>query len=1202
MRGNIGSKVSVRPGKVFRPAILNSPSSIRTNVSQRMKSQKKDDSNKKCRKEFSHSKPGEQVLQKSREEIRKLTSEAVFGDAGCSHQPNIREIRCLKCSCIGNIHLVEHTEDVIDALRKRAYSCNSHFLAALHYTKKKRHLTHFDRNNIADRTELVQQCLRYNLTAESPPYERRILNLKQTTHTGNEVPYRSGLTDSHCAELSEANYSPKRANKFQDSTLEPGPLTTGPRSLESFNELIQADTDDCADIVCRKSSEGFCKTKTSICVSQSKPETNCDKQALDNSINILSTLYSHRKHRPSAVKMKSNSGKKPVRVHLLNGESILLVFDCKAIAKEVFDQVCTMHSIKESHFFGLSAVVEKEHRFMDLKQRLSKYAPKEWGKDQKRKEGDISIQPSSVFTVQFQVQYYVEHPKLICNYQSRYHYYLQMKRNVLQSKVVTQDETIVTLAAISLHLDLGAFDPTLHTGRYFDPNEYVPAWFLKKWGENYLWSHLPTMHIELASTSTFNAQADYIKQASTIEDVPVHYYKLFKTKKETEPSVTLGIFNQGIRIHHIAHQRPDGPHLLDFEFPWNKVGRLFFAGKRFEIFPDDLPSSRKLVYYTGSHSRSKYLLQLLRDTHSLFHSLTPFVEHMKKVDGKRCKRMYRESYISGMDLDEKYGAEHSERLVGSMDGRSPGSNKSEKERGSRFKSYNSNTSQGSSHTSGIESDTKQKPEEVDDEEQHDNAFLDDFDPIDVDGPPSSAGIICITDEHLVAPPHKSLSVTDLTEASRPRNSSDVSEQETSIASDTTQSEQTVQNENVATTLACLNEASGPAIPQPTGTSLNKLNASFGSVDGVLLTTNTLPSKLAHLKDNGYPGPSHRQITHTSSKRSDDGFANTKPLGPKVHPNRDLLTTEAVQQPVLVPLSDRPGSNTFYDDIDTIPRTTSHDRHHNGSKKTKKRQHRKSNSADQDQDPVGPIHRSYSTDSAQKSRHRNCNIHDKGSRHRGHRRHVSVQESRDVAEAISPTSPHFGAALTTNKSLDDLRDADQGTLSRSDWRRDIPKAFLSKQDMLDHSPPPPTARSLPSPKASEVDHFLHQRKMSDACQKMLGAQHRKMSSDKLQNNHPLHHHHHRHEQRRRSDFDRTHAAIRSVPNGRIEGPGSTPHKPEVLLRTKQERSHPHKPRPVSYHVTPNINFSPEDKASYCYNDAALTSRLPVYIESFKEVIV
>ena len=60
--------------------------------------------------------------------------------------------------------------------------------------------------------------------------------------------------------------------------------------------------------------------------------------------------------------------------------------------------------------------------------------------------------------------------------ESRHHYYLQLKRNVLQSKVPVQDEVIFTLAAAALHVDMGPFDPSQHKEKYFDPHDYVPAW------------------------------------------------------------------------------------------------------------------------------------------------------------------------------------------------------------------------------------------------------------------------------------------------------------------------------------------------------------------------------------------------------------------------------------------------------------------------------------------------------------------------------------------------------------------------------------------------------------------------------------------------------------------------------------------------------------------------------------------------------
>lgn len=45
---------------------------------------------------------------------------------------------------------------------------------------------------------------------------------------------------------------------------------------------------------------------------------------------------------------------------------------------------------------------------------------------------------------------------------------------------------------------------------------------------DYLYTNLPHSHSELGNLSQFEAHAEYIKKASNIDDVPVHYYKLFK--------------------------------------------------------------------------------------------------------------------------------------------------------------------------------------------------------------------------------------------------------------------------------------------------------------------------------------------------------------------------------------------------------------------------------------------------------------------------------------------------------------------------------------------------------------------------------------------------------------------------------------------------------------------------------------------------
>ena len=62
------------------------------------------------------------------------------------------------------------------------------------------------------------------------------------------------------------------------------------------------------------------------------------------------------------------------------------------------------------------------------------------------------------------------------DFKSRQQYYLQLKRNVLQSNVATQDEVVFSLAATALHLDVGVFDESVHIKNYFEPKDYVPEW------------------------------------------------------------------------------------------------------------------------------------------------------------------------------------------------------------------------------------------------------------------------------------------------------------------------------------------------------------------------------------------------------------------------------------------------------------------------------------------------------------------------------------------------------------------------------------------------------------------------------------------------------------------------------------------------------------------------------------------------------
>ncbi|XP_043930258.1 FERM domain-containing protein 6 isoform X2 [Protopterus annectens] len=382
--------------------------------------------------------------------------------------------------------------------------------------------------------------------------------------------------------------------------------------------------------------------------------------------------------------------RRSVCVFLPNDETLNIIVNVKALCQELFVRICDLIRLKDCHLFGLSVMQNNEHVYMELTQKLYKYCPKEWKKEVSK--GIDKFGPPMI--VHFRVQYYVENGRLISDRTAIYYYYWHLRKQVLQSKCILREEAYFLLAAFALQADLGNFKRNKHYGKYFEPESYFPSWVILRRGKEYILKHIPTMHKDQFAMTAPEAHLKYIKEASQLDDVTAHYYRLYKEKREVESSLTLGLTLRGIQIFQNMGEEKQ----LLYDFPWTNVGKLVFVGKKFEILPDGLPSARKLIYYTGCPMRSRHLLQLLSSSHRLFMNIQPILRQVRKFEENEDKKQYRESYISDtldLDIDQ---LEKRSRASGSSAGSS---------RHKRL-SRHSSASHCSSHTSGIEADSKHR--------------------------------------------------------------------------------------------------------------------------------------------------------------------------------------------------------------------------------------------------------------------------------------------------------------------------------------------------------------------------------------------------------------------------------------------------------------------------------------------------------------
>lgn len=333
-----------------------------------------------------------------------------------------------------------------------------------------------------------------------------------------------------------------------------------------------------------------------------------------------------------------------VLVLLPTREQLRLVVGVQATGRELFQQVCDKTSIREVHLFGLSVVRNNEYMFMDLERKLSKYFSKDW----RREMHQGPRRCRAPFVTFLRVQYYVENGRIIRDRTARHLYYCHLKEQVLRSQCVHREEAYFLLAAYGLQADLGNHRERAHVGRYFEPQAYFPQWVITKRGSAYILRHAPAVHREQRGLSPKEAVLRFIREACQLEDVPVHFFRLYKDKKEDRATIVLGLTLKGMHIYQEVNHTPQ----LLYDFPWSQIGKLAFLGKKFEIRPDGLPSARKLVYYTGGASSSRHLLQLLRTSHQLYLRLQPTLRGLRQLEEEQEKKCYRESYISdALELD-----------------------------------------------------------------------------------------------------------------------------------------------------------------------------------------------------------------------------------------------------------------------------------------------------------------------------------------------------------------------------------------------------------------------------------------------------------------------------------------------------------------------------------------------------------------------
>uniref|UniRef100_UPI0037E922D6 FERM domain-containing protein 6-like n=1 Tax=Semicossyphus pulcher TaxID=241346 RepID=UPI0037E922D6 len=331
--------------------------------------------------------------------------------------------------------------------------------------------------------------------------------------------------------------------------------------------------------------------------------------------------------------------KRQVCVLLPNKQHLDCTVGVKARGHEVLNSVLKQLGVSELQVFGLTVLRDNEYLFLDLEQKLSKYFGKRWNR------GSLMVQ----FVLFLRVQFYVESGLLIFSSKVQQLYYAELRQKVLQSQSRHQEALFFLLAASALQAEVGDLEQKEENAEeeggekrlYFLPEDYFPSWLIKRRGRDFLLKHGPVLHGELRGLSRRRAILQFIKEASSLQDGAVSFYRMSEEKKQLRSSIVLGVALKGVHIY----QEVEGKQCLLYDFSWTDIDRFTFQGCRFEISAVGSLCLPKLLYYTPSAFHSKHVLKHLRDSHRYHISTRDALSYILQLEDTQASRFYKEAYI-----------------------------------------------------------------------------------------------------------------------------------------------------------------------------------------------------------------------------------------------------------------------------------------------------------------------------------------------------------------------------------------------------------------------------------------------------------------------------------------------------------------------------------------------------------------------------
>ncbi|KAL1236524.1 Tyrosine-protein phosphatase [Trichinella spiralis] len=281
-------------------------------------------------------------------------------------------------------------------------------------------------------------------------------------------------------------------------------------------------------------------------------------------------------------------------VHFLDGSQHDFELEKHALGQDLLNLSFEYLELLEKDYFGL--------QFTDL---MPGPDSMRWLEPTKSIRKQMQCPP---YILHFRVKFYVSDPSKLLEEYTRYHFYLQLRKDILDGHLVCPEPSLALLASYAVQSEFGDHSSEEHGDNYLSSFRFISkqsATFLQK---------VADLHKQHRGQTPADAEFNFLDHAKRLDTYGV---ELFHAKDGNLAEVQLGVGAFGVGLFQQT--------VRTNTYPWSKIVKISFKRKQFflQLKPEPKSADAILNFTLSSTLTSKLLWKSCIEHHTFFRLVSP---------------------------------------------------------------------------------------------------------------------------------------------------------------------------------------------------------------------------------------------------------------------------------------------------------------------------------------------------------------------------------------------------------------------------------------------------------------------------------------------------------------------------------------------------------------------------------------------------